>query len=66
MLLLGFFFLLRPGEYAFTNNPDASPFRLCDAHLLINSRRLDPYTASKFDLSRVNYVALEFTTQKMG
>jgi len=66
MLLLGFFFLLRPGEYAFTNNPDASPFRLCDAHLLINSRRLDPYTATEFDLSCVNYVALEFTTQKNG
>lgn len=46
------------------NNPDASPFRLRDAHLLINSRRLDPYTATDFDLSRVNYVALEFTTQK--
>jgi hypothetical protein len=38
MLLLRFYFLLRPGEYAFTNNLDASPFRLCDVHLLINTR----------------------------
>jgi hypothetical protein len=30
MLLLGFFFLLRPGEYAYTDNPDTAPFRLCD------------------------------------
>jgi hypothetical protein len=66
MLLLGFFFLLRPGEYAFTNNPDAAPFRLCDTHLLINSRRLQPANASFDDLQRVNYVALEFTTQKNG
>jgi hypothetical protein len=34
MLLLGFFFLLRPGEYAKTQNPDSCPFRLCDIHLL--------------------------------
>jgi hypothetical protein len=66
MLLLGFFFLLRPGEYAYTHNPDADPFRLCNVHLLINSRRLDPITATEHELHRVNYVALEFTTQKNG
>jgi hypothetical protein len=46
MLLLGFFFLLRPGEYAYTDNKNAAPFRLCDIHILINNRRLDPYTAT--------------------
>jgi len=37
MLLLGFYFLLRPGEYAYTTNPDATPFRLQDVHLLIHN-----------------------------
>jgi hypothetical protein len=66
MLLLGFFFLLRPGEYAYTSNPDAAPFRLCDVRLLINARQLNPITANTDDIDRVNFVALEFTTQKNG
>ncbi len=66
MLLLGFFFLLRPGEYACTNNPDSAPFRLCDTHLLIHTRRLDPTTCTEADLNAVTHVALEFTTQKNG
>jgi hypothetical protein len=66
MLLLGFYFLLRPGEYAFTNNIDASPFRLCDVHLLINNRRLDVLMAPETDLQQSNFIALEFTTQKNG
>jgi hypothetical protein len=37
MLILGFFFLLRPGEYAYTDNEDAAPFRLCDFHLIHNN-----------------------------
>ncbi len=47
MLLLGFFFLLRPGEYACTENPRAAPFRLCDTHLLIQDRRIHPMTATE-------------------
>jgi len=66
MLLLGFYFLLRPGEYAYTDNPDAAPFRLCDVHLLIHNRRIHYAQATSQELSRVNYVALEFTTQKNG
>jgi hypothetical protein len=66
MLLLGFFFLLRPGEYAYTPNPEAAPFRLTDVHLLIHNRRLHPLTASTQELERINYIALEFTTQKNG
>jgi hypothetical protein len=66
MLLLGFFFLLRPGEYAYTDNEDAAPFRLCDVHLLIDTRRLHPFLCSYDDIMSVNYVALEFITQKNG
>jgi hypothetical protein len=61
-----FFFLLRPGEYAYTPNPEAAPFRLTDVHLLIHNRRLHPLTASAQELEQVNYIALEFTTQKNG
>jgi len=66
MLLLGFYFLLRPGEYARTTNTEASPFRLCDVHLMINDHRLHPYQATQAELSRVNFVGLEFTNQKNG
>jgi hypothetical protein len=66
MLTLGFFFLLRPGEYAATCNPDATPFRLCDIHLLHASRRLDVMTCPEAALDTVTHVALEFTTQKNG
>jgi hypothetical protein len=66
MLLLRFYFLLRPGEYARTSNPDASPFRICDVHLMINGRRLHPYHADDAELSRVNFVGLEITNQKNG
>ena len=65
MLLLGFFFRLRPGEYAYTSNPDAAPFRPCDVHLLIQNRRIDILHSPEEDLHRVNYIALEFTMQKM-
>jgi hypothetical protein len=66
MLTLGFFFLLRPGEYASTNNPDAAPFRLCDVHLLLHQRRLDIYTCPEHELDHATHLALEFTNQKNG
>lgn len=66
MLLLGFFFLLHLREYAYTANPDAQPFRLCDAHLLIQNLHIDPFTCSIDDYERINYITLEFTMQKNG
>ncbi len=65
MLLLGFYFLLRPGEYACTQNPEAMPFWLCDVHLLINDRHLHNLTATERDLQQVNFIAIEFTIRKM-
>ena len=41
MIILGFFFLLRPGEYAATTNPDAAPFRLSNIRLYIHDRLID-------------------------
>jgi hypothetical protein len=61
MLTLGFFFLLRPGEYAHTDNEEATPFRICDVHLLPNNFRLNPYSCTELELTTATHVALEFT-----
>jgi hypothetical protein len=66
MLLLGFFFLLRPGEYAWTDNADAVPFCLANIHLLYNNMRLDPLFCHEQQLLATTFAALEFTTQKNG
>jgi hypothetical protein len=66
MLLIGFFFLLRPGEYAHTSNPESCPFRLCDVHLMHGVTRLDPFHAAEITLRSATHVALEFTNQKNG
>jgi len=65
MITLGFYFLLRPGEYASSANPDSSPFRLQDVHLMLGSRRLHPYRDYHI-LHAATFVGLEFTTQKDG
>jgi hypothetical protein len=66
MLLLGFFFLLRPGEYAWTANEDAAPFTLANVHIIHNNTRLHPLTCPEHYLLAASFVALEFTTQKNG
>lgn len=44
MITLGFYFLLRPGEYAVLSSPTATPFRLCDIHLHFHNRRIHHLT----------------------
>jgi hypothetical protein len=66
MLTLGFFFLLRPGEYAHTTNPESAPFRLVDVHLRINNTRLNHLDCPLPALSTATFVCLEFTMQKNG
>jgi hypothetical protein len=66
MLTLGFFFLLCPGEYAYTDNPEAAPFQVCDVHLLCNNIRINPYSCSEWELESATHIALEFTKQKNG
>jgi hypothetical protein len=63
---LGFFFLLCPGEYALTDNPDATPFCLCDVHLIQNTFWLDPLLCTEQQRDAATFVTLEFTTQKNG
>jgi hypothetical protein len=64
MLILGFFFLLRPGEYASTANVDSTPFRVCDVRLFIGPRRLCVLTSPPELLLNATFVGLEFTNQK--
>ncbi len=66
MITLGFYFLLRPGEYAASENPDSTPFRLQDVHLRYNHARIDHLHGPVELLHFANFVSLEFTNQKNG
>jgi hypothetical protein len=66
MLTLGFFFLLRPGKYAHTDNPDSAPFQLVDVHLMVGCHRLPHRTCPLHELHTATFACLEFTMQKNG
>jgi hypothetical protein len=63
MIIIAFFFLLRPGEY--TDN-DGDPFRLEDVQLFIGDTRLPLMTAPESELRLARFASLTFTTQKNG
>jgi hypothetical protein len=65
MIVIAFFFLLRPGEYTGTTADD-TPFRLEDVALYIRDRRLDVLTASTAELDAATSVSYKFTTHKNG
>ena len=66
-LIIGFFFLLRPGEYLGNpNRPNAHMFRLRDVQLWIGARALDTLQGPEADLLAATFVTLTFTTQKNG
>jgi hypothetical protein len=65
MILIAFFFLLRPGEYTGTSS-DTCPFRLMDVQFRIGSLR-SPATSMPFeDLVHATFATLTFTNQKNG
>ena len=63
-LVIGFYFLLRPGEYL--GPPRAAVFRLCDIQFWIGSRALAQASCPAADLLAATFVALTFTQQKNG
>ena len=66
-LVVAFYFLLRPGEYAGTPKGAADDlFRLQDLGLWIGSRRLDVLTCPLPDLLAATFATLTFTSQKNG
>mmetsp|Transcript_3269 Transcript_3269/g.7387 ORF Transcript_3269/g.7387 Transcript_3269/m.7387 type:complete len:379 (+) Transcript_3269:461-1597(+) len=67
MIILAFFFLLRPGEYTDNSKESESePFRLEDIQLFVDGRRLDIMTCSHSELMQATFGSLTFTTQKNG
>jgi hypothetical protein len=68
MIILAFFFLLRPGEYTDTStsarNPDKAPFRLGDVQLFVGNTRLDILRAPEAVLWTANFGSLTFDDQK--
>jgi hypothetical protein len=70
MITIGFYFLLRPGEYAATSNPESSPFRLADVRLYrgatrLTNNQLHPANPAAAHI-RPTFVGLVFTNQKNG
>ena len=66
-LVIGVFFLLRPGEYVGRpNEVTDSFFRLRDLSLWIGARAIDPSTAPIADLRASTFASLTFTRQKNG
>jgi hypothetical protein len=65
MIILAFFFLLRPGEYTGTSS-NTTPFTLRDIQLFIASQRVNLLTCSDAILESTTFGTLEFTTQKNG
>ena len=65
MIVLAFFFLLRPREYVSTAS-NSTPFTLADVQLFMGNIRLNLSTASDQTLLRATFCTLEFTTQKNG
>jgi hypothetical protein len=63
MIVMAFFFLLRPGEYTATPS-DTTPFRMCDVQLFIGPVRIDPATADEQSLWSATFASLTFTNQK--
>ena len=68
MIILAFFFLLRPGEYTDTStatrNPDKAPFRLGDVQLFVGNTRLDILRAPEAVLWTATFGSLTFDDQK--
>jgi hypothetical protein len=66
MITLGFYFLLRPAEYAHTSNPDSTPFRLQDVTTYRHHEILNHSTCPVPHLDATTFICLEFTNQKNG
>jgi hypothetical protein len=65
MVILAFFFLLRPGEYTGTSS-NTTPFTLRDIQLFIGRQRVNLLTCSDARVESTTFGTLEFTTQKNG
>ena len=65
MIIIAFFFLLRPGEYTGTKS-DSLPFRLSDVNFSVGRTVFNNSLATDYDLAAATFVILTFNTQKNG
>jgi hypothetical protein len=67
LAIIGFFFLLRPGEHTYSSpTADSHPFRLCDVVFRLGASTFSAATGDPALISRATFVALTFTKQKNG
>ena len=65
MIIIDFFFLLRPGEYTGTKS-ESTPFRLPYVTFSVGRTVFDTATTTDNELSPATFVILIFSTQKKG
>ena len=65
MIIIAFFFLLRPGEYTGTKY-DITPFCLSDVKFSVGRTVFDTATTTDNELAAATFVILTFSTQKNG
>ena len=65
LIIIAFFFLLRPGEYTGTKY-DSAPFCLLDLTFSFDRMVFNTATATDNELAATTFVILIFTTQKNG
>ena len=65
MIIITFFFLLRPGEYTGTKY-DSTPFRLSDVTFSVGRKVFYTTAAADNELAAATFVILIFSTQKNG
>ena len=65
MIIIAFYFLLRPGEYTGTKY-DSSPFCLSYVTFIFGRTVFDTATATDNELAAAVFVILVFATQKNG
>ena len=63
MIIIAFFFLLRPGEYTGTKS-DSTSFLLSDVTFSVGRMVFDTATATDNELANATFVILTFSTQK--
>ena len=63
MIIIAFFFLLRPGDYTGTKS-DSSPFRLSDVTFSFGHMVFNTATTTNNELASTTFVILVFITQK--
>ena len=65
MIVLAFFFLLRPGEYT-ASSSETQPFDFQSVQLFIGGRRLNLNTATEAEILQSRFGSLTFDRQKNG